>query len=289
MIKEVNFIIPVPNQSYTDVRPLIQGDSWDEIAKEASQIAYSIGNTKMGDALSGGISTPRNPGTPYKVGNTIVYFNEKDHTYTTKGGTPFLSGSTFAHLFEADFPRDTIAKKVADKTGRSVENVIEGWDSKGETSLQFGSAIHKAIETKLKYDEDANDPYLKAVTDDVVEQLGEGVKASEVFVCDPERGLCGFVDCLIQVKDKECRLIDFKTGDINKATSLTSTARELFPELKQKIISLYYLQLNFYRYILESTGYKICSMEIWAKEDEHWKMVPVPPLDIEKALDEVWK
>lgn len=290
-IENVQFLIPVTGQSYTDVRPVISGESWDDIRQTASEIAYGVGNTKMGEILS----SPEKRRTEAPVssqrmcfGEDCAYFDEASHTYTDEDGNEYLSGSTFAHMFEKEFPRESIAVKTATKREVDPAQVLEGWDSKGQVSLLWGTTIHKAIETKIKYDEEVNDSYLASLVADLHEQLPEKL-FSEVFVCDNEERLCGFIDCLVQIDGKDCEIYDWKTGDIYKKTSLNDLGRELFPDFKQQTFSLYILQLNFYRYILEKKGYNVKGMKIWALGGEHWTPVEVPKVEINNALEAVWK
>lgn len=290
-IENVQFIIPVTGQSYTDIRPVISGEDWNDIRMTAQELAYGVGNTKLGDLLS----QNKKPRTEAPVasqrmcfGGDCANFNEAEHKYTDDNGNEYLSGSVFAHLFERDFPREAIAAKSAAKRGVDPQQVLDGWDSKGEVSLLWGSTVHKAIETKIKYGEDANDEHIKAIVDDLFEQI-DGNMFSEVFVCDNEDRLCGFVDCMVQIEGKDCEIYDWKTGDVLKKSGFNDLGKEYFGDLPAQTLSFYYLQLNFYRYILEKKGYNVKGMKVWALSGEHWTQFEVPKMDITKALEATWK
>lgn len=278
-IENIQFILPVPGQSYTDIRPVLSGESWDDIRMTASELAYGVGNTKMGDLLSG---TEKRDTEPLTSSQSIlgdgVLFNKDDHTYS-KNGKPYLSGSTFAHMFEKKFPRDAIAQKVADRDDREVEDVLAGWDFKGEISLQYGTLIHKCMETFIKYNELPNNEYLKAIVEDWAEQNDHETFQSEVFVQDDLHQLCGVID-LIQGAE----ILDFKTGDIHQKIQ-----HQLGKDWPNDRLSLYTLQLNFYRYIMEQNGSKINSLAIWWLNGEHWEKVKVDIIDIKPYLEAVWK
>lgn len=279
MIKEVQFTIPVTGLQYTDVRPVITGEDWEDIKATALQVAESVGNTKLVERLSGAEKPATEPlMSSQSILGDGVLFNKDDHTYT-KNGLPYLSGSTFAHMFEKEFPRETIAQKVADKNGNEVEDVLAGWDSKGEISLQYGTLIHKCMETYIKYNELPNNEYLKAIVEDWAEQNDHETFQSEVFVQDDLHQLCGVID-LIQGAEIQ----DFKTGDIHQ--KISHTLGKDFPNDR---LSLYTLQLNFYRYIMEQNGSKINSLAVWWLNGEHWEKVPVPIIDIKPYLEQVWK
>lgn len=277
-IENIQFILPVPGQSYTDIRPVLSGESWDDIRMTASELAYGVGNTKMGDLLSGTEKRSTEPlmGSQSILGDGVL-FNKDDHTYS-KNGKPYLSGSTFAHMFEKEFPRDAIAQKVADRDDKEVDDVLAGWDSKGEISLQYGTLIHKCIETWCKYGETPNNEYLKAIIEDWDEN-GFSVDENEVFVQDDAHQLCGVIDGLAGDT-----IYDWKTGDIHQKIQ-----HQLGKEWPNDRLSLYTLQLNFYRYVCEQNGRKINHLYIGWLNGEHWEKVKVDIIDIKPYLEAVWK
>lgn len=279
MIKEVQFTIPVSGLQYTDVRPVITGEDWDDIRKTAQEIAESVGNTKLVERLSG--AEKPLTGAPAASGEVLgdgVLFNKDEHTYS-KNGLPYLSGSTFAHMFEKEFPREAIAQKVADKNGNEVEDILAGWDSKGEISLQYGTLIHKCIEVWCKYGEEPNNEYLKEIVQDWREVFGDAPMENELFIQDDTHQLCGVADAISGVT-----LYDWKTGDIHQ--KIQHTLGKDFPNDR---LSLYTLQLNFYLYICEQNGRKINKLVIGWLNGEHWEKVDVPIIDIKPYLEQVWK
>lgn len=285
MIKEVQFTIPVSGLQYTDVRPVIAGEDWDDIKAEAQKIAESVGNTKLSERLGGQTGLTSGITSSQEVLGDGVLFNKEDHTYT-KNGLPYLSGSTFAHMFEKEFPREAIAQKVADKNGNEVEDILAMWDDKGEVSLQYGTLIHKCIENQLAHGSDAspNNEYLKAVVEDWEEVFGDLMGtdgAPEHFVQDDTHQLCGVIDFY---DTADHTIYDWKTGDIHQ--KIQHTLGKDFPNDR---LSLYTLQLNFYKYIVEQNGQKINKLVIGWLNGEHWEKVDVPIIDIKPYLEQVWK
>ena len=277
-IKECQFIIPVPNQSYTDLRPTITGEDWDDIRTTALELAYAVGNKKLGDVLAG---EEKRATAPLMVSGEVlgdgVLFNKEDHTYS-KNGLPYLSGSTFAHMFEKEFPKEAVAAKVAEKEEREVEEVLEGWDAKGQISLDYGTLIHKCIETYNKHGATPTNEYLADIVNDWAEVF-EDEFDSEVFVQDDSHQMCGVSDGL-----GEHTIFDWKTGDIHQ--KIQHTLGKDFPNDR---LSLYTLQLNFYKYICEQNGRKINKLVIGWLNGEHWEKVNVPIIDIKPYLEQVWK
>lgn len=279
-IESAQWTIPVTGLQYTDVRPVIAGDTLEDIIQGAQSVADAVGNTKLVERLSG--QEKPLTGAPVNSQSIMgdgVLFNKEDHTYS-KNGKPYLSGSTFAHMFEKEFPRNAIAQKVADKNGKEVDDVLAGWDSKGEISLQYGTLIHKCIETWCQYGEVPNNEYLKSIVEDWDEVFGnDPIDFNELFIQDDVHQLCGVADAV-----GDYTLYDWKTGDIHQKISHT-----LGKEFPNDRLSLYTLQLNFYRYIIEQNGGKINHLVIGWLNGEHWEKVKVDVIDIRPYLEEVWK
>lgn len=277
-IKEVQFTIPITGIQYCDCRPVITGEDWDDIRETAQNVARSVGNEKLYERLSGaqtGLTEPlRASGEVLGDG---VLFNKEDHTYS-KNGLPYLSGSTFAHMFEKEFPKEAVAAKVAEKEEREVEEVLEGWDAKGQISLDYGTLIHKCIETYNKHGATPTNEYLADIVNDWAEVFEDEFE-SEVFVQDDSHQMCGVIDGL-----GEHTIFDWKTGDIHQ--KIQHTLGKDFPNDR---LSLYTLQLNFYKYICEQNGRKINKLIIGWLNGEHWEKVNVPIIDIKPYLEQVWK
>ena len=279
-IESAQWTIPVTGLQYTDVRPVIAGDTLEDIIEGAQSVANAVGNTKLVERLSG--QEKPLTGAPVSSGSILgdgVLFNKEDHTYS-KNGKPYLSGSTFAHMFEKEFPRDAIAQKVATRDENKVEDVLAGCDAKGEISLQYGTLIHKCIETWCQYGEMPNNEYLESIVEDWEEVFGnDPIEFNELFIQDDVHQLCGVADAV-----GDYTLYDWKTGDIHQ--KISHTRGKDFPNDR---LSLYTLQLNFYRYIIEQNGGKINHLVIGWLNGEHWEKVKVDIIDIRPYLEEVWK
>lgn len=279
-IESAQWTIPVTGLQFTDIRPVIAGDTLEDILEGARKVSKAVGNEKLYERLSGGQTALTGaPVSPGEVLGNGVLFNKEDHTYS-KNGKPYLSGSTFAHMFEKEFPRDAIAQKVASRDGKEVANVLAGWDSKGEISLQYGTLIHKCIEAWCQYGEEPNNEYLKSIVEDWEEVFGEmAIDFNELFVQDDPHQLCGVVDAI-----GDYTLFDWKTGDIHQ--KINHTLGKDFPNDR---LSLYTLQLNFYKYIIEQNGGKIKHLVIGWLNGEHWEKIKVDIIDVRPYLEEVWK
>ena len=281
MIESITATIPVTGQSYTDLRPTISADSIEEYRAQLAEVGRLAGNEQFVQRME----QNRKGKTKIITEQGNLYFDPVAHEYEDEGGNKFWTGSSWAHQFEKPFDPQLIAPKVAEKKLTTVDKVIEAWDMKSEVSLSYGTTVHKALECGIKYGELPNNPHLAALVQDYLDMSHEDEQVSELFVVSMEDRMCGTIDVLVDKGKKHVVIRDFKTGDIYKKVSLTPQAKDLWPGLESKMISLYQLQLSFYAHILSSLGYKVEDLEIYAEANEAWQVVKLPVLDIRKALE----
>lgn len=281
MIESITATIPVTGQSYTDLRPTISANNIEEYREQLAEVGRLAGNELFVQRME----QNRKGKTKIVTEQGNLYFDPVSHEYEDEDGNKFWTGSTWAHQFEKPFDPQLIAPKVAEKKLTTVDKVIEAWDMKSEVSLSYGTTVHKALECGIKYGELPNNPHLAALVQDYLDMSHEDEQVSELFVVSMEDRMCGTIDVLVDKGKKHVVIRDFKTGDIYKKVSLTPQAKDLWPGLESKMISLYQLQLSFYAHILSSLGYKVEGLEIYAEADEAWQVVKLPVLDIRKALE----
>lgn len=281
MIESITATIPVTGQAYTDLRPTISASSIDEYREQLAEVGRLAGN----DAFVHRISQNKAGKEKIIIGDDILYFDREAHEYEDEQGNKYWTGSTWAAQFEKPFDPQLIAPKVAEKKLCTVDEVIAGWDMKSEVSLSYGTTVHKALECGIKYNELPNNPHLATLVQDYLDMTHEDEQVSEQFVVDSAHKMCGTIDVLVNKGNKHVIIRDFKTGDIYKKATLTPRAKELWPELENKTISIYQLQLSFYAFILKQQGYTVSGLEIWAESAEAWEVVKLPVLDIRKALE----
>lgn len=279
-IESITATIPVTGQSYTDLRPMVSADSMEDYREALSEVGKLAGN----DAFINRMTNNKAGKEKICTDQGCLYLDRETHEYEDEDGNKFISGSTWAGQFEKPFAKDIVAKQVAETKLTTVEQVLAGWEMKGEVSCDYGSVVHKAVECAIKYNELPNNPHLLALAQDALDLLKDAEVSSEQFICSFEDRACGIVDCLVNLGNKRVKIVDFKTSDLDKKIQLTPEAKELWPELTSKLISIYHLQLSYYAYILTKMGYKVDSLEIWAESAEAWAITKLQPLDITKAI-----
>lgn len=281
-IESIQATVPVTGQSYTDLRPVISADSIEEYRELLAEVGRLAGN----DAFVKRMSNNKEGKEKICTEDGCLYLDRTTHEYEDEQGNKFISGSTWASQFEKPFNAEMIAPKVAEKRLTTVDQVLAGWEMKGEVSCDYGTAVHKALECGIKYSELPNNPHLAALVQDYLDISHEDEQASEQFVCDFESGCCGIIDVLVNKGNKHVIIRDFKTGDVHKKATLTPEAKELWPELKSEVLSIYQLQLSFYARTLTRKGYKVDGLEIFAEAAEAWNVIKLPVLNIEGAFNE---
>lgn len=280
MIESITATIPVTGQSYTDLRPTISAESIEEYRAQLAEVGKLAGN----DAFVSRMLQNKAGKERIITDQGDLYFDKEEHTYEDKDGNKFWTGSSWAKQFEKPFDPLLIAPKAAEKKLTTTDEVIKGWDLKSEVSLSYGTTVHKALECGIKYGELPNNPHLATLVQDYLDMAHDDDQVSEQFVVSMEDKMCGTIDVLVNKGNKHVVIRDFKTGDIYKKVSLTPQAKELFPDLESKMLSLYQLQLSFYAYIMAKLGYRVDGLEIYAENAEAWEVVKLPVLDISKAL-----
>lgn len=281
MIESITATIPVYGQAYTDLRPTISAKTIDEYREQLAEVGKLAGNDAFVNRMLQNVAGKEKISTD----QGDLYFDKEAHTYEDKDGNKFWTGSTWAHQFEKPFDPQLIAPKVAEKKLTTVEKVIESWDMKSEVSLAYGTTVHKALECGIKYNELPNNPKLVSLVQDYLDQTHDDDQVSEQFVVSMEDKMCGTIDVLVNRGKKHVIIRDFKTGDVYKKISLTDRAKELWPELESKMISLYRLQLSFYAHILTTLGYHVDGLELWVETIDAWEIIKLQPLDITEALN----
>jgi hypothetical protein len=191
------------------------------------------------------------------VGGKIWYSASK-HEYRNDKGEIYLSGSQYAGSFDKPFDAQSIAGKMADKSGVPTQDILKMWEMKRDISNGYGTALHLAMQLYGEYHKHS-EAFEKnyhihdlAVFKDAVESFYKDRHDEEayyeVLVVDHERKYAGQIDRL--VKGKEGWMVeDFKTN----------------AELDPKKLDTYWKQLSFYASILEAGKKPVSFLSI-----HHW-------------------
>jgi hypothetical protein len=193
-----------------------------------------------------------------------VLWSEYHHKCLDLAGNELMGGSTYATLEEKKFDSNRIAKAYAEKNDLDVDDVLDYWNDLGQISMDYGTAIHKAMELyskhRIKIGRFAGVPRVPHLKDAVMKFLEVSSFdncLAEPFITDVEMGMSGWVDNLRFLDEKTVVIEDFKTN--------TFEDQKAYKAKWGKKLKLYKRQLNYYGTILENQGYTVAGCVVW-----HW-------------------
>lgn len=201
-----------------------------------------------------------------------IEFNKDAHRYFI-GGQELTSVTTYLKRFQEPFDRDRIAKRSAEKEGRTVAEVLAEWDAKGEKARKIGLSVHTYIEETLKKNGQRQmtlDPFLtfnlKLPEIEAFDSFWNKARLEfswcmehiEWIIGDAELGLAGTCDTMLYShQTKKYHIWDWKTGSLdlyNKWQNLLPP----FSVLSACKLNIYSLQVSLYRLIIErNTGLEL--------------------------------
>lgn len=199
----------------------------------------------------------------YNPKGRCVVFNEARHEYKV-AGKKLTSATTMLGEFFPKFDADKIAYFVARREGKTKEEVLKEWDDKRIEACDFGNAVHLYAEMKLMGGVVPRPNSNREKTAfRLVEKFIEGllkeyvVVEAEKIVFSESHGISGTIDLVLQHrKSKKICLLDWKTNKkIEKRNQYSKPAYPPIEDLNDANYTKYALQLNLYKYIMESEGY----------------------------------
>lgn len=303
-------IIPIPNQSYSDIRPEVEADDSKAALKYIEDLARMVGNDKYADAIKPKEESITTAGPKVvdeqpilfqpMAGGKVVRFFEKEHVYYNMDGKRLISGSKFASSTVTPFAKDFVARKIA-KDGLSVDAVLDIWNRKNKIACDFGDSIHEAMDAYQKYNqfksimggEDKILPNSDYISDLVKKfftpERCKEQAVSEVFISDDT--YCGQIDRLI-FQDEATRTVmiqDYKTNDVDKSVTFRKEIRDLYPDVPKSKYGEYMFQLSLYAKILEEQKYHVKECQLIVLNGDEWDVRSFKPLDVNPALEALYE
>lgn len=191
-------------------------------------------------------------------------FDEFKHVYyyadDKQGILKCISVTTFLRNFEPPFDEEKWSKHVANKEGKTQEEIKEQWAKKNKESKEFGSRIHKIAENYLNMTY-ANDTQPIAIHNkkehdyfNHIKQFWQDAKLelieTEKMVCLPEYRLAGTIDLLAKSANTNF-LLDWKTNSKFNLNNQYQNLLDPLEHLPSCELTKYSLQLSLYKHILE--------------------------------------
>ena len=239
-------------------------------------------------------------------------FYEDGHYYECKGKRVGISVTTFIHEYCNEFDAEGMAEKVANRDGKTVQQVLDEWAykrdfscAKGTTCHEYAQSLWSGEEWKFK-DFDGSRNYEIAVDliqnqannfqDDYKDHLEHLI--DELPIGSEEFNIASCVDHLFYNKlTGGLVLVDYKTNSTLKGYNDDIKNRKYTKKMKVPLHKIdddalhhYYIQLSIYRFLIEKyTGLKVEEMFIvyMSENIENYEIIPIPYLkkEVEMILE----
>lgn len=212
----------------------------------------------------------------------FISFEEEDHIYTIKGveGHP-VSVTTLIHLFFVPFDADVVIDKMmasrnwphSEYFGMTKESIKQQWETNRDEAAKAGTAMHKSIEEFLNRPEEEQLEVCKHfLTSGSAHSSVPQTKEFFYFLCfwndldgdykpyrtewlvyDADKRLSGSIDLVLQnTMTGKFVIIDWKRSKQIKRSNRYQSGSPPWSHLEDCNWNHYSLQLNIYRYLLET-------------------------------------
>jgi len=223
---------------------------------------------------------------------------DKYHYYKFGAQEQLLSPSTYKKRFYAPFDAQQSASRCSRSWNTPAQDLVALWSDTGKLAACFGTSIHQMLENYFKYKTIGEgivatgkrkvnpaipkQPLMQMVLDMFLKAdlaAKEDTIVTEALVTDVTNGLVGLADRLLVHLDGSISIEDYKIQTEIEDISSFKVPGAPYDSLPGNKISEYTIQLNFYRHMLENTGYTVRCMRVYAFTDT-WKVYNIKPLDI---------
>ena len=235
-------------------------------------------------------------------------FYEDGHYYECKGKRVGISVTTFIHEYCNEFDAEGMAEKVANRDGKTVQQVLDEWDykrdfacSKGTTCHEYAQSLWSGAEYKpLLFDESKE--YMSALDkirnqavnfkNDYQEHLEHLI--DELPIGSEEFNIASCVDHLFYNKlTGGLVLVDYKTNSLMEGYNKKAYKKAMklpLSHINDDALHHYHIQLSIYKFLIEKyTGLKVDEMFIvyMSENIENYEIIPIPYLyeEVRKILE----
>lgn len=188
-----------------------------------------------------------------------LVFYEQGHRYEAMG-YPLSSVSKSISKYGKEFDSQTISKFVADSRGISQEEVLKEWSDINKEACDLGDQTHlfaesyfadKSLIPQTKHQE-AVVNFWNTIPDYIIPVFSELQMYSEIL------GIAGTADLIFyNTKTGNFIIMDYKSNKDIFKNYKGQTLLPPFEDLLDNPFNKYQLQLSFYKYLFEQTGFKV--------------------------------
>lgn len=235
-------------------------------------------------------------------------FYEDGHYYECKGKRVGISVTTFIHEYCNEFDAEGMAEKVANRDGKTVQQVLDEWDYKRDFSCAKGTTCHEYAQSLWSGEEwnfkdfDGSRNYEIAVDsiqkqannfqDDYKDHLEHLI--DELPIGSEEFNIASCVDHLFYNKlTGGLVLVDYKTNSLMDGYNKKAYKKAMkvpLSHINDDALHHYHIQLSIYKYLIEKyTGLKVDEMFIvyMSENIENYEIIEIPYLY--KEVEEILK
>ena len=235
-------------------------------------------------------------------------FYEDGHYYECKGKRVGISVTTFIHEFCNEFDAERMAEKVANRDGKTIQQVLDEWAYKRDFSCEKGTTCHEWSQSlwsgaeykPLLYDESKE--YMSALIkirsqavnfkNDYQDHLEHLI--DELPIGSEEYDIASCVDHLFYNKlTGGLVLVDYKTNSLMDGYNKKAYKKAMkvpLSHINDDALHHYHIQLSIYKYLIEKyTGLKVDEMFIvyMSENIENYEIIDIPYLkeEVEAILE----
>ena len=235
-------------------------------------------------------------------------FFEDGHYYECKGKRVGISVTTFIHEFCNEFDAEGMAEKVANRDGKTTQQVLDEWAYKRDFSCEKGTTCHEYAQSLWSGEEwkpkmfDESDEYRKAVqeitwqADSFYEDYKDRLEhlIDELPIGSEEYDIASCVDHLFYNKlTGGLVLVDYKTNSLMDGYNKKAYKKAMkvpLSHINDDALHHYHIQLSIYKYLIEKyTGLKVEEMFIvyMSENIENYEIIDITYLkeEVEKILE----
>ena len=232
-------------------------------------------------------------------------FYEDGHYYECKGNRVGISVTTFIHEFCNEFDAEGMAEKVANRDGKTIQQVLDEWAYKRDFSCEKGTTCHEyaqclwngklwkplyfdhsiefrkaklSIITQAMNFKNDYEPHLEHLID----ELPIGSEEYDIASC---------VDHLFYNKlTGGLVLVDYKTNSLMDGYNKKAYKKAMkvpLSHINDDALHHYHIQLSIYKYLIEKyTGLKVDEMFIvyMSENIENYEIIGIPYLKEEVEM-----
>lgn len=235
-------------------------------------------------------------------------FYADGHYYECKGKRVGISVTTFIHEYCNEFDAEGMAEKVANRDGKTVQQVLDEWAYKRDFSCEKGTTCHEYAQSLWSGEEwkfkdfDGSKNYKIAV--DLIQNQANNFKndyqehlehlIDELPIGSEEFNIASCVDHLFYNKlTGGLVLVDYKTNSLMEGYNKKAYKKAMkvpLSHINDDALHHYHIQLSIYKFLIEKyTGLKVDEMFIvyMSENIENYEIIPIPYLyeEVRKILE----